>query len=200
MSVNDIDNLLNCPNEKSLLGIRDKAMLEILYATGIRISELVKIKKADINAKSSILSLLGRDSNEQSLQLLISALKETDSIQLAAIEALSKWPDHGPVNDLLKIASEEDNPNKDAALNSYIVLSSKSPNPTLSYRKALELDNSTATAKKILGGLGQSGGIQSLEIIRPYLENSETINEAALAATQVAKRHKDSHTAEVRTA
>ncbi len=158
------------------------------------------LKKADINAKSSILSLLGRDPNEQSLQLLISALKETDSIQLAAIEALSKWPNHGPANNLLKIASEEKNPNKDTALNGYIILSSKSPDPTLAYRKALELDNSTSTAKKVLAGLGQSGGIQSLEIIKPYLENSETINEAALAATQVAKRLKDSHTTTVRTA
>ena len=157
------------------------------------------LKKSDINAKPSILSLLGRIPNEQSLELLISALKETESIQLAAIEALTKWPDHGPANDLLKIASEEKNPNKDTALNGYIILSSKSPNPTLSYRKALELDDSTATAKKILAGLGQSGGIQSLEIIEPYLKNSETSNEAALAATQVAKRMKDSHTATVRT-
>ena len=157
------------------------------------------LKKSDITAKPSILSLLGRIPNEQSLELLISALKETESIQLAAIEALTKWPDHGPANDLLKIASEEKNPNKDTALNGYIILSSKSPNPTLSYRKALELDDSTATAKKILAGLGQSGGIQSLEIIEPYLKNSETSNEAALAATQVAKRMKDSHTATVRT-
>ncbi|MDC0048032.1 HEAT repeat domain-containing protein [Verrucomicrobia bacterium] len=157
------------------------------------------LEKADEIAKPSILSLLGRDPNEQSLQLLISALKETESIQLAAIGALTKWPNHGPANDLLKIASEEKNPNRDAALNSYIILSSKSPNPTLSYRKALELNNSTATAKKVLAGLGQSGGIQSLEIIKPYLENSETSNEAALAATQVAKRIKDSHTDTVRT-
>ena len=157
------------------------------------------LEKADETAKPSILSLLGRDPNKQSLQLLISALKETESIQLAAIEALTKWPNHGPANDLLKIASEEKNSNKDTALNGYIILSSKSPNPTLSYRKALELNNSTATAKKVLAGLGQSGGIQSLEIIKPYLENSETSNEAALAATQVAKRIKDSHTATVRT-
>ena len=167
----------------------------------IQTDALIKaLKKADINAKPSILSLLGRDPNKESLGVLISALEETESIQLAAIEALAGWPNHGPANDLLKIASEEKNPNKDSALNGYIVLSSKSPNPTLSYRKALELDDSTATAKKILAGLGQSGGIQSLEIIRPYLNNSETINEAALATTQVAKRHKDSHTAEVRSA
>ncbi|NRB44033.1 MAG: HEAT repeat domain-containing protein, partial [Verrucomicrobiales bacterium] len=157
------------------------------------------LEKADETAKPSILSLLGRDPNKQSLQLLISALKETESIQLAGIEALTKWPNHGPANDLLKIASEEKNSNKDTALNGYIILSSKSPNPTLSYRKALELNNSTATAKKVLAGLGQSGGIQSLEIIKPYLENSETSNEAALAATQVAKRIKDSHTATVLT-
>ena len=201
--LNEILMLLLNPKEES---DRDNIESAIAYSFRripnkiLQTDALTKVlKKADDNTKPSIISLLGRDPNKQSLQLLISALKETTSIQLAAIEALTKWPNHGPANDLLKIASEEKNPNKDTALNGYIILSSKSPNPTTAYRKALELNNSTDTAKKVLAGLGQSGGIQSLEIIRPYLENSETSNEAALAATQVAKRIKDSHTATVRT-
>ena len=201
--LNEILMLLLNPKEES---DRDNIESAIAYSFRripnkiLQTDALTKaLKKADENTKPSIISLLGRDPNKQSLQLLISALKETTSIQLAAIEALTKWPNHGPANDLLKIASEEKNPNKDTALNGYIILSSKSPNPTTDYRKALELNNSTDTAKKVLAGLGQSGGIQSLEIIRPYLENSETSNEAALAATQVAKRIKDSHTATVRT-
>ena len=201
--LNEILMLLLNPKEES---DRDNIESAIAYSFRripnkiLQTDALTKVlKKADDNTKPSIISLLGRDPNKQSLQLLISALKETTSIQLAAIEALTKWPNHGPANDLLKIASEEKNPNKDTALNGYIILSSKSPNPTTDYRKALELNNSTDTAKKVLAGLGQSGGIQSLEIIRPYLENSETSNEAALAATQVAKRIKDSHTATVRT-
>ena len=73
----------------------------------IQTDALIKaLKKADINAKPSILSLLGRDPNKESLGVLISALEETKSIQLAAIEALAGWPNHGPANDLLKIAPE----------------------------------------------------------------------------------------------
>ena len=201
--LNEILMLLLNPKEES---DRDNIESAIAYSfrritnKKLQTEALTKaLEKADESTKPSIISLLGRDPNKQSLQLLISALKETTSIQLAAIGALTKWPDHGPANNLLKIASEEKNPNKDTALNGYIILSSKSPNPTTAYRKALELNNSTDTAKKVLAGLGQSGGIQSIEIIKPYLENSETSNEAALAATQGAKRIKDSHTATVRT-
>ncbi|MDP6859119.1 MAG: HEAT repeat domain-containing protein, partial [Verrucomicrobiales bacterium] len=201
--LNEILMLLLNPKEES---DRDNIESAIAYSfrripnKKLQTDALTKaLERADESTKPSIISLLGRDPNKQSLQLLISALKETTSIQLAAIGALTKWPDHGPANNLLKIASEEKNPNKDTALNGYIILSSKSPNPTTAYRKALELNNSTDTAKKVLAGLGQSGGMKSLEIIKPYLENSETSNEAALAATQVAKRIKDSHTATVRT-
>jgi HEAT repeat protein len=201
--LNEILMLLLNPKEES---DRDNIESAIAYSfrritnKKLQTEALTKaLEKADESTKPSIISLLGRDPNKQSLQLLISSLKETTSIQLAAIGALTKWPDHGPANDLLKIASEEKNPNKDTALNGYIILSSKSPKPTTAYRKALELNNSTDTAKKVLAGLGQSGGIQSLEIIRPYLENSETSTEATLAAIQVAKRIKDSHTATVRT-
>ena len=49
ISKKDIETLLNEPSTNNNKGIRDKAMLEILYATGIRVSELIKLKKQDIN-------------------------------------------------------------------------------------------------------------------------------------------------------
>lgn len=49
LSVSEVDLLLNQPSEKTAKGIRDKAMLELLYATGIRVSELINLNIADIN-------------------------------------------------------------------------------------------------------------------------------------------------------
>lgn len=49
INVNNMDKLLDVPDTKCVKGIRDKAMLEILYATGIRVSELVNLKMHDVN-------------------------------------------------------------------------------------------------------------------------------------------------------
>lgn len=52
LSVEQINGLLEQPSNDSKKGIRDKAMLELLYATGIRVSELISIKLEDINLKN----------------------------------------------------------------------------------------------------------------------------------------------------
>lgn len=49
LTEHQIDLLLNQPNANDIKGIRDRAMLELLYATGIRVSELIDLKMTDIN-------------------------------------------------------------------------------------------------------------------------------------------------------
>ena len=49
MSSQDVDTLLSAPDITTVLGMRDKAMLELLYATGLRVSELLSITVFDIN-------------------------------------------------------------------------------------------------------------------------------------------------------
>lgn len=56
LSGKEIELLLSQPNTKELKGCRDKAMLELLYATGIRVSELVDLNVEDINLHTGILS------------------------------------------------------------------------------------------------------------------------------------------------
>jgi integrase/recombinase XerD len=49
LSLEEVDLLLNQPFDSDNKGIRDKAMLELLYATGIRVSELINLKETDVN-------------------------------------------------------------------------------------------------------------------------------------------------------
>lgn len=65
LSLEQVDYLLNLPDTKTLLGIRDKAMFELLYATGIRVSELVSLKVADLNLSMGFVQCFGKNSKER---------------------------------------------------------------------------------------------------------------------------------------
>lgn len=51
MSFDEVERLLAQPNERTVTGLRDKAMLETLYATGMRVSELISLRLPDIKSK-----------------------------------------------------------------------------------------------------------------------------------------------------
>lgn len=55
LSFEEIELLLNQPSDINKKGIRDKAMLELLYATGIRVSELINLKQTDVNVSMGYL-------------------------------------------------------------------------------------------------------------------------------------------------
>lgn len=63
LTMDEVIRLLNQPKGDSPKEIRDKAMLELLYATGIRVSELISLKLSDVNLKMSY--ILCRDSNKE---------------------------------------------------------------------------------------------------------------------------------------
>lgn len=65
LAVSDIDALLACPDKNTAFGIRDRAMLEVLYATGLRVSELVSLKKSDLNLQVGYLRSFGKGSKER---------------------------------------------------------------------------------------------------------------------------------------
>ncbi|HEX7712888.1 MAG TPA: site-specific tyrosine recombinase XerD [Bacillota bacterium] len=69
LSVADVERLLEQPNLKLPVGVRDRAMLEVLYATGLRVSELVSLKLNDVNLETGYIKCLGKGSKERIIPL-----------------------------------------------------------------------------------------------------------------------------------
>ncbi|NOR36186.1 MAG: site-specific tyrosine recombinase XerD [Woeseiaceae bacterium] len=65
----EVDSLLNAPNTDEPLGHRDRAMLELLYATGLRVSELINLKQSQINFNQGVLRIVGKGDRERLIPL-----------------------------------------------------------------------------------------------------------------------------------
>nr|WP_182431369.1 site-specific tyrosine recombinase XerD [Lactobacillus bombicola] len=65
LSVKEVTTLLEQPDINKKLGIRDRALLETLYATGIRVSELINLKFTDLHTDLGLLKVFGKGSKER---------------------------------------------------------------------------------------------------------------------------------------
>ena len=65
LSLEDVESLLKAPALDHPRGLRDKALLELLYATGLRVSELVGLKVADVRVQEGFLKTIGKGSKER---------------------------------------------------------------------------------------------------------------------------------------
>jgi integrase/recombinase XerD len=69
LSEGDVEALLAAPRVSTALGLRDRAMLETLYATGLRVSELVRLKTFEVNLDAGVLRVMGKGSKERLVPL-----------------------------------------------------------------------------------------------------------------------------------
>lgn len=69
MSEKQVTALLNAPDTQTALGLRDRAMLETLYATGLRVSELVNLQLHEISLNDGALRVLGKGNKERLVPL-----------------------------------------------------------------------------------------------------------------------------------
>ena len=65
LSLDEVDSLLEQPNSSHPVGMRDKAMLELLYATGLRVSELTNLELNNINLEAGYLIVLGKGAKQR---------------------------------------------------------------------------------------------------------------------------------------
>ena len=91
MSEDEVDRLLKSPDSSNKTEKRDKAMIEMLYATGMRISELVNLKLTDVDMQRSVAKVFGKGKKERLIPF-----------GEAALEALSEY-----VSEREKSASKE---------------------------------------------------------------------------------------------
>lgn len=69
LSETDITNLLDTPDTTTILGLRDKAMLEVMYACGLRVSELVNLSLAQLNLQAGWLQVTGKGNKTRLIPL-----------------------------------------------------------------------------------------------------------------------------------
>jgi integrase/recombinase XerD len=69
LSERDVEMLLAAPGTTTAMGLRDRAMLETLYATGLRVSELVALKVHEANLDAGVVRVLGKGSKERLVPL-----------------------------------------------------------------------------------------------------------------------------------
>jgi len=65
LSVEDVDRLLQQPDVSAPRGLRDRALIELLYATGLRVSELIALRPADVNLEASYLTCTGKGAKQR---------------------------------------------------------------------------------------------------------------------------------------
>ena len=65
LRLEDVDRLLNQPDVSTPLGLRDRAMLEVLYSTGLRVSELTGLRVTDLDMKVGCLRCIGKGNKER---------------------------------------------------------------------------------------------------------------------------------------
>jgi integrase/recombinase XerD len=69
LSEADVEALLGAPDTATPLGLRDRAMLETLYATGLRVSELVALKTFEVNLDAGVVRVVGKGNKERLVPL-----------------------------------------------------------------------------------------------------------------------------------
>ncbi len=78
LSLDEVNALLSAPDLSTPLGIRDRCMLEVLYATGVRVSELVSLKLSNFNLDLGLLRVLGKGEKVRLVPLGEPALRYLD--------------------------------------------------------------------------------------------------------------------------
>ncbi|UTH10587.1 site-specific tyrosine recombinase XerD [Macrococcoides canis] len=79
LSVDEVDSFLSTPDTSKVTGRRDQAMLELLYATGMRVSELINLDVADVNTVMGFVKVTGKGNKERIVPIGANMIKLMDA-------------------------------------------------------------------------------------------------------------------------
>ncbi|HJQ82637.1 MAG TPA: tyrosine recombinase XerC [Candidatus Binatia bacterium] len=96
LTLDDVDRLLAAPAADSLLGLRDRAILELLYSSGLRVSELTGLEWPAVDAEAGLVRVLGKGRKERVVPVGRPALRALAAYR-AACAAAGQAVAHGPV-------------------------------------------------------------------------------------------------------
>jgi integrase/recombinase XerD len=75
LSLDEVESLIAQPDVATPLGLRDRALIELLYATGLRVSELVSVRAADLHLDAEYLTCIGKGNKERLVPMGEEAVK-----------------------------------------------------------------------------------------------------------------------------
>lgn len=90
LTEHEVEALLNAPDSNTTLGLRDRSMLELLYATGLRVSELVSLKLVQVNLRQGVVRLFGKGNKERLIPMGEEALDWFERYLLTSRTVLTK--------------------------------------------------------------------------------------------------------------
>jgi len=92
LNVQEVESLLAQPDPATRIGLRDRAMLELLYATGMRVSELLSVRWEDFEANLGIIRCTGKGNKERLIPVGKSALRAVENYVRNARGSFAKRP------------------------------------------------------------------------------------------------------------
>jgi integrase/recombinase XerD len=90
LSVDEVDRLLRQPDKNDVVGIRDRAMIELMYSTGLRVSELCGLRVSDLQMEPGCLRCIGKGNKERLVPVGKRALEAVQAYLREARQALAR--------------------------------------------------------------------------------------------------------------
>jgi integrase/recombinase XerD len=97
----EVDRLLSAPSPNTPVGLRDRAMLEVLYSTGLRVSELLNLRISDLDMRMGCVRCIGKGDKERLVPIGRKAIAAVEAYLAGARPKLLRWGAPPPHNNVL---------------------------------------------------------------------------------------------------
>jgi integrase/recombinase XerD len=97
----EVDRLLSAPSPNTPVGLRDRAMLEVLYSTGLRVSELLNLRISDLDMRMGCVRCIGKGDKERLVPIGRKAIAAVEAYLAGARPKLLRWGAPPPHNHVL---------------------------------------------------------------------------------------------------